>query len=105
MDNVAGVFRLQFDAPEIEALAARYGYAEDSDAMEAGHRIRSGDYARKNLTTIFRWKTNGRGVSRLSRNSDAEIADALHLAVNARTERAAISVLTGLCGVEVPVAS
>lgn len=45
------------------------------------------------------------GVSRPARNGDAEIADALDLAMAARTERAAIAVLTGLSGVEIPVAS
>jgi hypothetical protein len=58
-----------------------------------------------NLEAIFRWKTGGRGISRLRRNSDLEIRDALRLAVSAQTERAAVSVLCGLCGVEIPVAS
>jgi hypothetical protein len=38
-------------------------------------------------------------------NTDEEIADALALAVRAKTERAALAVLTGLHGVHVPVAS
>jgi hypothetical protein len=54
---------------------------------------------------LFEWKTRGRGRSRPARNSDAEIADALGLAMAARTERAAVAVLTSLAGVEVPVAS
>jgi hypothetical protein len=54
---------------------------------------------------IFRWKTKGRGVSRLERNTHEEIADALKLAIDAKAERSAISVLTGLSGVDVPVAS
>jgi hypothetical protein len=41
----------------------------------------------------------------LDRNDDEEVADALRLAVQAKTERAAISVLCGLTGVRVPVAS
>jgi hypothetical protein len=41
----------------------------------------------------------------LQRNSDEEIADALRLAVSAKTERAAIAVLRGLQGVDAPVAS
>jgi len=60
---------------------------------------------REHLSEIFEWKTKGRGRSRLSRNSDQEIADALSLAVTARTERAAVAVLVGLQGVLVPVAS
>jgi hypothetical protein len=98
-------FQLQFDSSEIDALAAKYAYAEDTSVLEAGRRIRRGEFSRENLLVIYQWKTNGRGMSRLARNSDDEVADALRLAVDAKTERAAISVLVGLCGVEVPVAS
>jgi hypothetical protein len=44
-------------------------------------------------------------MSRPRKNSDDEIADASTLATAATTERAAISVLCGLQGVDVPVAS
>jgi hypothetical protein len=54
---------------------------------------------------IFCWKTGGRGISRLHRNTDEEIADALLLAVRAAADRSALAVLCGLNGVEVPVAS
>jgi hypothetical protein len=54
---------------------------------------------------IFRWKTRGRGISRLSQNNDLEIADSLRLALAAQAERAAVAVLIGLNGVDVPVAS
>ena len=47
----------------------------------------------------------GAGPCRPARNTDLEIADALDLAIAARTERAALAVLTGLAGVDVPVAS
>jgi hypothetical protein len=98
-------FRLQFDPGDLPALVERYGASQDDDALEAGRQIRSGGHNRKNLEIIYRWKTKGRGISRVSRNSDEEIADALHLAVIAKTERAAVAVLAGLCGVDVPVAS
>jgi len=78
---------------------------QDEKAFAAGDRIRSGDYERSNIKAIFDWKTGGRGKSRLQRNSDEEIADALRLAVSGKTERAAIAVLLGLQGVLVPVAS
>jgi hypothetical protein len=38
-------------------------------------------------------------------NTDEEVEDALRTAVEAKTERTAISVLIGLYGVEIPVAS
>ena len=87
------VFELQFDASAIKGLVARYDPADDANAMEAGKQIRSGRHTRENLSTIYYWKTKGRGMSRLNRNSDEEIKDALQLAVSARTVRAAISVL------------
>jgi hypothetical protein len=96
--------RLQFLACDIRALAERYE-DEDEKMLEAGKNIVGGRYTRENLKTIFLWKTNGRGQSRLVRNTDAEIEDALRLADNAKTERAAIGVLCGLDGVGVPVAS
>lgn len=100
-----GEFKLRFEPADIPRLAKSYGAAQDDPALAAGRRIRGGEYTRENLSEIFEWKTDGRGRSRLRRNTDTEIADALSLAVNARTERAAIAVLTGLHGVGVPVAS
>jgi hypothetical protein len=100
-----GRFRLQFKPAEIAELAKRYGYERDDNPLAAGRRIREGDFTRENLSVIFEWKTRGRGRSRLMHNSDREIGDALRLAVCAETERAAIAVLLGLHGVQVPVAS
>jgi hypothetical protein len=54
------------------------GAEEDEKAFAAGTRIRGGDFSKENLQAIFSWKTNGRGVSRLARNPDDEIADALN---------------------------
>ena len=73
--------------------------------MEAGSRIRRGQYTSENLEKIFCWTTRGRGRGRLIKNEDAEIADALKLAAMAKTDRAALAVLVGLNGVRVPVAS
>jgi hypothetical protein len=101
----ASQFSLQFKPAEMARLAKRYGYKSDDDALAAGSRIRAGHYGRQHLVTIFNWKTKGRGRSRLSGNSDGEIADALNLASHAKTERAAVAVLLGLRGVQVPVAS
>jgi hypothetical protein len=96
---------LQFEPADIPRLAKRYGPNNDDKALAAGLRIRAGEYTRKHLSEIFEWKTKGRGRSRLLRNTDKEISDALSLAVSAKTERAAIAVLVGLQGVHVPVAS
>jgi hypothetical protein len=101
----SGRFKLQLKPADIPRLAKRYGPQHDDEALAAGQRIRGGEFTRKNLSAIFEWKTKGRGRSRLSHNTDDEIADALTLAVNAKTERAAVAVLIGLHGVHVPVAS
>jgi hypothetical protein len=98
-------FSLQFKPAKIAELAKRYGYESDDTALAAGSQILAGDYGRQHLVTIFEWKTKGRGRSRLRNNNDDEIADALNLASHARTERAAVAVLLGLQGVQVPVAS
>jgi hypothetical protein len=98
-------FRLRFDPSQIPSLANRYDYESDDGALNAGAQIRRGRYARKYLLEIFEWKTGGRGRSRLANNSDQEIADALKLAIVAKTDRAAVAVLTGLNGIAVPVAS
>jgi hypothetical protein len=98
-------FRLRFQPAEIRDLVKRYGPSQDDAALKAGKEIRAGARTRAYVETIFRWKTKGRGISRLRKNSDEEIADALGLAVAANTDRAAISVLSGLRGADVPVAS
>jgi hypothetical protein len=98
-------FRLLFPPSKIQALADRYKFADDTAALGAGTKIRNGQYTRTNLLSIFDWKTKGRGRSRLAKNTDQEIADSLALATAAKTDRAAVAVLMGLNGVQVPVAS
>ncbi len=98
-------FQMQLTPDDIADLAKRYGPEQDDAALAAGSRIRGGEYTRENLAEIYEWKTGGRGRSRLLDNKNEEIADALSLAVNARTDRAAIAVLIGLNGILVPVAS
>jgi hypothetical protein len=103
---VVPVFTIQFDPAEIQSLSQRYQYEEDTGALAAGARIsQQKKYTRNNLETIYKWKTRGRGISRIAANTDAEIADALRLAVAARTERSALAVLLGLVGIAIPVAS
>lgn len=99
------MLRLQFAPSLIPRLATEYRVEEDADALAAGRAIVAGDFSRKHLATIFEWKTRGRGRTRLLANSRKEVTDALRLACAAKTERAAIAVLTGLSGVSVPVAS
>jgi hypothetical protein len=100
-------FVLQFDCSQVNGLAARYlkqYQGEDEEALKAGSSIAGGDYRRKNLKAIVRWKSQRR-IALIDENRDPEIADALRLAINATTVRSAIAVLCGLNGVEVRVAS
>ena len=98
--------RLQFSPSDIPRLAAGYRIdAKERAAFAAGARIRSGACTRENLAPILTWKVSDRGRTRQLRNSDEEVADALRTALLATTPRVAVSVLTGLSGVAVPVAS
>ena len=99
------LFELQFPSSDILSYSKRYKFQGDLAARETGQRIYAGDCSRANLLTIFEWKTKGRGRSRPNANSDEDIAEALKLACLATTARAAISVLCGLEGVNIPVAS
>ena len=98
-------FNPQLTRDEAVALAKEYRSEGDEAAFVAGDAIRNGDYSLQQLATIFKWKTNGRGKSRLMRNDALDVEDALRLACAARAPRSAIAVLVGLHGVAVPVAS
>jgi hypothetical protein len=74
------LFSLQFDFAEIQRLSGSYRFEDDADALKAGKGISQGEYTRAHLETIYRWKTRGRGISRLEKNTDEEIADVLALA-------------------------
>jgi hypothetical protein len=95
---------LQFETSIIVDLAGTPDKRE-KQALAAGSAIAKGKHARKNLDIIFRWKTRGRGISRLKRNKRGEIVEALAVAAAAENERTAIAGLCGLYGVNVPVAS
>ena len=77
-------FRLAFNPAKIHELAGRYDYVSDGGPLQAGKKITMGEYTRTNLEVIFEWKTKGRGRSRLQKNTNAEIADALKLAAEAK---------------------
>jgi len=98
-------FVLQFAPCEIDALAERYGYLQDSDALLAGKLMASGSYSRGNLKVIVNWKSRRRAAL-IDNNKDDHIAVALQFASAPTTPAAlALAVLTGLHGVGIPVAS
>jgi hypothetical protein len=99
-------FQLQFDPSQIATWAAEYDAAGDDAALAAGRRIGSGDFdADKDLQIIVEWKAGRRPLHHLSANKTPEKAEALRLAITAKTDRSAVAILTGLSGVSVPVAS
>src|SRR5215475_7307494 len=99
-------FVLQFNPQDIPALSAAYEFQNDERLIfDAGEKIKLGQYTLTHLKTIHRWKTNGRGISRLGKNRPEEVEEALKFATAAETPRAAVAVLCGLSGSEVPVAS
>jgi hypothetical protein len=98
-------FVLQFDPSEIDGLAERYGYKQDSEAFAAGKDIAGGNYSRENLNDIVRWKS-ARRIALLCDNTDEDIARTLQFATAPSTsEGSAVEVLDNLRGVGVPVAS
>src|SRR5271170_6535393 len=103
MKSYKSAFKPKFTDAKVQLLVKAYGPEGDDDALHAGQIILSGTYNLENiksiLKTIFKWKTNGRGMSRLENNRPEETADALRLAAQAKTERSAMAVLCGLNGV------
>jgi hypothetical protein len=98
-------FVLQFAPSEIDALAERYGYAQDNDALLAGKQIASGDYSRDKLKVIVNWKSRRRAAL-IDDNNDDHIAVALQFASAPTTpEATAVAVLTALHGVGIPMGS
>lgn len=104
LTKIPAAFKPRFEQSEADGLAKR-NKGDDAPPFEVGAAVLNGDYSRQRLEALFTWKTKGRGRSRLAANSDADIEDALRMAVTAVTPGAAIAVLTGLSGVAVPVAS
>jgi hypothetical protein len=101
---LSSLFNLRFGPGRIRALASAVELADDAEVIQAGKRIASGDHTLENLRVIVEWKS-ARAAARLMRNREDDVADALRLAILAGSDRAAIAVLTGLRGVDVPVAS
>jgi hypothetical protein len=98
------VFNLQFPMSSVGHWASLYTAEDDDAALQAGAQIRAGEFTRQNLERIVVWKSP-RPLKRIRANTDAEIAEALRVAATAQEPRTAVSVLLGLNGVAVPMAS
>jgi hypothetical protein len=106
-------FNCQLNSAEIANLAQQYTLENggDGNALAAGAAILAGDRSRETLMTIVEWKLerdNGTyfpSIAHIAENTEDEIAEALDIAVHAKTVRVALGALTSLKGVEVAVAS
>jgi hypothetical protein len=105
-------FELQPAEADLQQLADQYWHEAsererqlEKAAFEAGEAIRDGDYSLPNLETIVRWKSE-RVVHFLIGNSSEHLRKALSLAANPQTSiRDAINALTGLRGIDLPIAT
>lgn len=105
-------FELQPAELDLQQLAEQYweksGEKEqqlEKAAFEAGAAIRGGEHTLANLEAIVRWKSE-RVVHYLIGNSEALIRKVLAVAASPETStRDAINALTGLRGIDLPIAS
>jgi hypothetical protein len=98
-------FKLQFPASEIEALASRFGYADDARLLAVGARARArGHYTREEFIEVCGWTTS-RSRPKIATNTESAVIDATRRALAAAGEEERMSALLELEGVGVPTAS
>lgn len=98
-------FELQFPAGEIEALAARFGYADDSRLLRVGAAARAcGYYTRREFVEVCAWKTP-RSRPGIAANSRHAVISKTGRALAATDESDRVTPLLELRGVGVPTAS
>lgn len=102
---VVSDFELQFSPAQIEPLAKRFAYADDSGPCSAGAAARArGHYTRDEFLTVCRWKTR-RTRSKVEANHTASILSATVAAFSTTDESRRMEALLALDGVGVPTAS
>ena len=98
-------FALKFDHSEIEELAKRYRFADDTGALNAGKKLLDGEYGVENLKEIVRWKS-ARRIGLIEKNDRSVLANTLKYATSLDVPvKTAIEVLDGLDGIGIPMAS
>lgn len=98
-------FKLQFPASEIQALASRFGYADDARLLAAGAAARARvHYTRDEFIAVCAWKTP-RSRSKVASNSESAVIEATRRALTTANEETRMSALLELAGVGVPTAS
>jgi hypothetical protein len=98
-------FELQFPPEDIEPLAARFGYIDDSVCRAAGEAARTrGCYTREDFVTVCVWKTS-RSRSKVEHNDADAVGQATRRALGSGDEHERMAALIELEGVGVPTAS
>jgi hypothetical protein len=98
-------FELQFPAGEIDALASRFGFADDARLLATGAAARArGHYTREEFIVVCAWKT-ARSRSRVATNTERAVVKATRQALGATDEVTRMCALLELHGVGVPTAS
>ena len=98
-------FKLQFPASEIEALATRFGYADDARLLAAGAAARArGYYTHEDFIDVCAWKTP-RSRPKVTSNADTAVIEATRRALAATDEGTRMTSLLELAGVGAPTAS
>jgi hypothetical protein len=99
------IFKLQFPASEIEALANRFGYADETRLLAVGAAARArGHYTREEFIEVCAWKT-ARSRSKVASNTEADVNAATRRALAAADEGTRMRALLQLRGVGAPTAS
>jgi hypothetical protein len=97
-------FKLQFPAEEIESLASRFGYPDETRLLALGAAARArGHYTRREFVEVCAWKTP-RSRPKVASNPAASVARATGRALTAADEAIRMSALLELTGVGVPTA-
>jgi hypothetical protein len=98
-------FKVQFPASEIEALATRFGYADDARLLAVGAAARTrGYYTREEFVEACAWKT-ARSRPKVASNTEAAVVEATSKAFAVSDEATRMNALLELEGVGVPTAS
>jgi hypothetical protein len=99
------IFKMQFPASQIEALANRFAYTDDARLTAVGMAATArGHYTREEFIEVCAWKTT-RSRPKIARNTESAVIEATRRALAAADEGERISALLALEGVGVPTAS
>jgi hypothetical protein len=100
-------FRLQFPVSEIEALAARFGVVEETEAEVAAAGAAAGErgfYTKAELVLLCAWKTP-RSRPRVAQNTEGFVEGITRAVFATADEAERMAGLCALRGVEAPTAS